>query len=305
METLQKINFLEAIDSYESLTKAAKHLFISQPYLSKVIKQMEDQLDTSLIYNHHTGSQLTYAGKRYLYYLKEIYRLENKIKDEMYLIRNQQQGEIFLGINPGLASFFLAKFIPQFQSIHPKIFLKLIENNQNITEKMILLDQIDLAIGMSPLLYQDELSTVTIYKEKIYLLVPQQSSLFSTQQAKKINTFHYSYNKLESEPLIITPLEYGLGSLIRSFYKKNHININPILTTSTVPTAINLSLAGMGSTYIPESLIETLPSDSSYNLYKLEDSSLFAEYILIYNKNKSLSLLTLKLLHTIQEKIAK
>lgn len=61
----------------------------------------------------------------------------------------------------------------------------------------------------------------------------------------------------------------------------------------------------MGSTYIPESLIETLPSDSSYNLYKLEDSSLFAEYILIYNKNKSLSLLTLKLLHTIQEKIAK
>lgn len=31
METLQKINFLEAIDSYESLTKAAKHLFISQP----------------------------------------------------------------------------------------------------------------------------------------------------------------------------------------------------------------------------------------------------------------------------------
>ena len=106
METLQKINFLEAIDSCESLTKAAKHLFISQPYLSKVIKQMEKQLDISLIHNHHTGSQLSYAGKRYLYYLKEIHRLENKITDEMYLIRSHQQGELFLGINSGLASFF-------------------------------------------------------------------------------------------------------------------------------------------------------------------------------------------------------
>ncbi|WP_283571863.1 LysR family transcriptional regulator [Streptococcus agalactiae] len=305
METLQKINFLEAIDSCESLTKAAKHLFISQPYLSKVIKQMEKQLDISLIHNHHTGNQLSYAGKRYLYYLKEIHRLENKITDEIYLIRSHQQGELFLGINSGLASFFLAKFIPHFQSANPKIDLNLIENNQNITEKMLLLEQIDLAIGMSPLVSKNELSTIPIYKEKIYLLVPQQSSLFSNQQAGKINYFHYSYNKLETEPIIITPLEYGLGNLICSFYKNHYININSILTTSTVPTDINLSLAGAGSTFIPESLISSLPSNKSYNLYKFEDTYLFAEYILIYNKNKNLSPITLKLLHTIQEEIAK
>lgn len=38
METLQKINFLEAIDSYESLTKAAKHLFLS-PISAKLLNK--------------------------------------------------------------------------------------------------------------------------------------------------------------------------------------------------------------------------------------------------------------------------
>ncbi|MGR1417400.1 LysR family transcriptional regulator, partial [Streptococcus agalactiae] len=37
------------MELYSNITKAAAHLFISQPYLSKVIKQLENELKIKLI----------------------------------------------------------------------------------------------------------------------------------------------------------------------------------------------------------------------------------------------------------------
>ena len=43
-------------------------------------------------------------------------------------------GEITLGINSGLASSILANVLPKFNLEHPEISVKLLENNQNISE---------------------------------------------------------------------------------------------------------------------------------------------------------------------------
>lgn len=37
--------------------------------------------------------------------------------------------------------------------------------------------------------------------------------------------------------------------MVKNFFKKNNLELNTVLTTSTVPTAVNLAKSGMGATF--------------------------------------------------------
>lgn len=289
MKTFQKILFLETIEKNKNITSAAKELFLSQPYLSKFIKQLESEFNIEILESNYRQTQLTYGGKRYLHYLKEIEALEKQMNNEFYLISNHKMGEIVLGINPGLASSMLGNVIPKFKKDQPEINIKLIENNQNISENLIATGEIDLAVGMAPVNNENQVSFSSILKEELFLFVPKTSLLFQDKNCGKINAFKEPLDMLEKEPLILTPLEYGMGKTVKEYYKKHHINLNQVITTSTSPTAINLSLSGMGSTFIPERLIDPYIDSHDCNLFRIDKTTFFAEYILLYKKDASLT----------------
>lgn len=289
MQIFQKINYLETIDRHKNITSAAKELFISQPYLSKFIKQLEAELNIQILESNYHRTQLTYGGKRYLYYLKEMEAIEKKMTRELYLISNNQKGEIVLGINPGLTSSLLGNVIPKFKKDHAQFNIKLVENNQNMSECMVATGDLDLAVGMSPVCDDNRVTSSTILKEELFLFVPSSSSLFNKNFCGQVHSFSQPLSLLEHEPLILTPLEYGMGKTVENYYKNQHIKLNQVITTSTSPTAISLSLSGMGSTFIPERLVAPYLSGQECNIFRIDKSKLIAEYILIYKKDTSLS----------------
>ncbi|EHI70063.1 LysR family transcriptional regulator [Streptococcus ictaluri] len=289
MQTFQKILYLETIEKHNSITSAAKELFLSQPYLSKFIKQTEEDIGITLFESNYHRTQLTYGGKRYLYYLKKIEEVEKQMTRELFLIGNNHKGEIILGINPGLASSLLGNVIPQFKKEHEGFHIKLIENNQNVSEQMVAKGELDLAVGMSPVCDDSKVSYSTIQKEELFLFVPKDSALFDVTNCGQISPFKQSLSLLENEPLILTPLEYGMGKTVARYYQKQHIKLNQVITTSTSPTAINLSLSGMGATFIPERLVSSYLDNKNCNIFRIDRLNLFAEYILIYSKDTSLS----------------
>ncbi|ALB16467.1 TPA: LysR family transcriptional regulator [Streptococcus agalactiae] len=288
MKNQQKLMYLESIELYSNITKAAAHLFISQPYLSKVIKQLENELKIKLIQSQGHQTFLTYAGQRYLFYLKEIDMIERQMAKELYLIRSDKKGEITLGINSGLASSILANVLPKFNLEHPEISVKLLENNQNISEQLVASGDIDLAVGMAPIVYKDGIASTTIYRDELFLMIPTTSQLYNAEKRGQIIPFEYPISVLDNEPLILTPLEYGIGKTIAQFYELHHMSLNQMITTSTVPTAASLSLSGMGATFVPQTLIHRY-LDKECNVYHFHKNKLFSEYIMIYKKDVELS----------------
>mgnify|MGYP006166416179 FL=1 len=57
--TLQQLRILKAIATEKSFTRAAELLYLSQPSLSKQIKILENNLDTSLINRENNKISLT------------------------------------------------------------------------------------------------------------------------------------------------------------------------------------------------------------------------------------------------------
>ncbi|MEG2143800.1 MAG: LysR family transcriptional regulator, partial [Oscillospiraceae bacterium] len=74
---LKQLNYFVAIAQNGSINKAAQSLFISQPYLSHVVKDLEDELGIRLLIRNKNGVSLTAEGERFFNYAVRIIKLKD------------------------------------------------------------------------------------------------------------------------------------------------------------------------------------------------------------------------------------
>lgn len=84
-------HFIDVLLKEDSFVKAAKKLYISQPYLTQLIKRIEDRLGTPIIDRDKKPYALTQAGLLYYQYLENIsynkQQLNKKSPNTLILIK--------------------------------------------------------------------------------------------------------------------------------------------------------------------------------------------------------------------------
>ena len=72
---LEYIEYVANIEKYHSINKAAKEMFFSQPFLSGVLKSLEDELGYALFVRNNRGVELTEEGKEFLRLGRQVQQL--------------------------------------------------------------------------------------------------------------------------------------------------------------------------------------------------------------------------------------
>ena len=90
---LQQLKYLVTIADCHSITKASKKLFVSQPYLSKVVSDFEAKINKQLFIRHNNGLELTSEGHK-------VYLLAQSIISQMEQLENLEHEEL-PGRRPG------------------------------------------------------------------------------------------------------------------------------------------------------------------------------------------------------------
>lgn len=101
--TLQQLKYIVEIADCRSVTNASKKLFVSQPYLSKVIADVESKLKKQIFIRSSNGLQLTTYGHK-------VYLMAQSIIKQMELLDNLENGEVCEEKNDNL-SFSVANLI--------------------------------------------------------------------------------------------------------------------------------------------------------------------------------------------------
>lgn len=94
---LKELNYILAIEKYGTITKAAEHLYISQPALSKYIKTLEETLDTNLLENTGRGIILTDAGKHYAKAARKMMEIYETMSRNLLNSDNMIHGTLRIG----------------------------------------------------------------------------------------------------------------------------------------------------------------------------------------------------------------
>jgi len=129
-----------------SFSKAAEELYISQPAVSKQIKELEKTHDTTLFLRKGNRISLTTAGRLVYTYAQKASKLHSELEYELGCLKNSHKGTLRIGASSSISQYLIPSILANFHSHYPEIDLKLFNGNSFAMEQMLNEGQIDIAL---------------------------------------------------------------------------------------------------------------------------------------------------------------
>ena len=134
---IRVLRYFLTVAREESFSKAAEVLYLSQPTLSRQIREMEEELGVQLLIRTNRNVQLTPEGQRLRRRAQEIVDLMDKTQDEFQHLDDEVSGQITIGAGETQIMREIAKVAIPLQREHPGIRFNLYSANaDDVAEKL-------------------------------------------------------------------------------------------------------------------------------------------------------------------------
>ena len=132
-----------------NMTRAAERLFISQPTMSKQLKELENELGAKLFIRSNYSIRLTEAGMLLRDRAEDILSLVDKTEAEFKSLEETNSGDIFVGAPESEAMSLFAEAVHSLQKNYPKIRCNIYSGNLSDVCERLDKGLLDFAIVMS------------------------------------------------------------------------------------------------------------------------------------------------------------
>jgi len=185
-----------------SFSKASELLFISQPAVSKNIKELEADLDIKLFERKAGKVKVTDAGRLVLDYAQRVLEMEKRLRFDIGTIKGRYGDELKIGASTTVGQYVLPPLLAKFRELHPKVSLLLLNGNTHEIEEALLKNEIEIAVveGSSK---NSQIKYTPYIKDEIVAIVHKNNPLYKREQI--------TLSELLETPVILR--EPGSGSL--------------------------------------------------------------------------------------------
>lgn len=166
------ISYVLAVAECGTITAAADKLYISQPALSRYLKNLETRLDIVLFDRIDNRLFLTAAGQEYVNFAKQIYEMEQRMTKSLVQFQNETRKRVRLGIPEHWASYIVPPLMIPLKTMLPQIKLDIVDVNSMKLEELLLSHEVDLTISRRPN-NQQSITSQYLHPDPIYLAVPR------------------------------------------------------------------------------------------------------------------------------------
>ena len=279
--TITQLKYVLAVSEHKNFTRAAEHVFVTQPTLSMQIQKLEEELSILIFDRSKKPIELTNVGKKIVNQARSIVNEAERMQDVVDQEKGFIGGEFKLGIIPTIMPTLLPMFLKNFTSKYPKVNLKIEELTTVEIISKLKDNHLDAAIAATPLL-QEKIKERVLYFEPFVGYVPKSHRLNSK-------------NKLDRTDLDINDillLEDG------HCFRDNVINICKNLKNSNAKesfqlesgsfeTLIKLSNEGFGMTLLPYlNTLDFSEKEQKEYLRYFNEPSPAREVSLLYKKSE-------------------
>ena len=279
--------YIDAILKYSNYNKAAKSLYISQPYLTQVIKRVESELDCELITRDKLPYRLTEQGKIYYQYLTSLENSYSKLLRDISDVSDSDRTVIKIGVLPSLGTYLLPLFIPEFLDMHPNCRIELAEVLPEKSERLTQNNELDFWLGQNSSNISPNLNSVSWGRHRYWAVIPRCCDLYQKDVAM-IPEGTIDISKILSQRLILTSKGSAIRKQIDHLLNVYKVKPNIIMESTDINTALRLATQNLGLTIIPESVyVKECPSD--YNLYPIPIDALSLDYFIAYHSERTLT----------------
>jgi DNA-binding transcriptional LysR family regulator len=124
---LEQLRAFVTVAQLGNFTRAAEHLHLAQPSLSRQISTLEQSLGAELFHRARAGSTLTVAGESLLPLARRMLADAASVRRELDELAGLRRGRVRLGATPTLCISLVAEVLSAFHAAHPGIELHITE----------------------------------------------------------------------------------------------------------------------------------------------------------------------------------
>ncbi|MFC5447740.1 cidABC operon transcriptional activator CidR [Paenibacillus aestuarii] len=241
--------FLEVV-RWQSFTKAAQALYITQPTISKTIKMIEDELGVVLF--ERIGSKrivLTDAGSILLAQAGQMVQSFEYMTSRLDELMQVKVGRIRIGLPPMVGVSFFPPIIGKFHEQFPKITLQLVEHGAKKVEAEVGSGELDIGVILLPT--KDELfESICLVKQRLMLVVSTAHRLASSPEVRLA--------ELREEPFLLFHEDFALHDRIIAACEEQGFQPNVVYKSTQWDFICEMVAANLGIALLPEAICKEL-----------------------------------------------
>ncbi|WP_372745783.1 LysR substrate-binding domain-containing protein [Lutibacter sp.] len=226
-----KLHIFKIVANHLSFTKAAEQLFISQPAISKAIRNLEYEYKITLFLRKRNSIELTNDGKSFLIYTNKILEIYNEMESQ-FLHKNETFPDLInFGVSTTLANYIMPKVIAKFRVQFPKTKFEITAGNSDEIEELILNQKLNFGIieGKNS---NRKLQYHKFIKDEIVLVTNAKNNTYK----KGI----ISLDVLQEIPIIVREMGSGTKEIVFEHLNNLHIKkLNTVVTLNSTEAIKN------------------------------------------------------------------
>ncbi|AOZ93129.1 cidABC operon transcriptional activator CidR [Paenibacillus crassostreae] len=242
---IRHLQYFMEVAHHKSFTKAAESLFITQPTISKTIKNIEEELQIVLFDRSSKKIELTDAGRIMYEQGRHIVKSFHNLSSELQDLQNLKKGHIRIGLPPMVGSSFFPEVIGQFHKEYPDVTIQIFEDGAKKVELDVESGLLD--IGVTVLPTDDELfHSFSFVQEKLMLIVHHTHALANKQDV--------SLSELEDESFVLFREDFAMHDRIIKECVRLGFQPHVVYESSQWDLISGMVAANLGIALLPETI---------------------------------------------------
>lgn len=275
---------------HENITKAAEELMISQPGISKAIKNLENQLNCTLFIRNKNGVILTEEAKLLYEELKNAMEIIDDAEDRLRSAINLESGNLNIGVSKTIAENILLPVLKEFNELYPNININIHTDYPKVLINKVRSGIVDFLILNMPFEVPNDFNSEELMKVHDIFIATEK---FSELKNKVINL-----EELNNYPLILQAHYSNMRSNIDNMASKLGFKFKPKMELASNTLVKKFALAGFGIGLVTKEYM----NDENYFEVKTKPI-INNRYIgILYLKNKTLNQSSKKFIELLKQK---
>ncbi len=166
---MHQVRYFLAVCEHLNVTRAAEACNVSQPAMTRAIKQLEEELGGLLFHRERNQTHLTDLGREMQPYLTEVLNQTEAAKQRARGMAKLEATPLSLGIMCSIGPSRLIDFVRRFQDANPGIDMTIRDGRAQLLQDALIAGEIDVALFGLPGPVDDRLQGRPLFEERFLI----------------------------------------------------------------------------------------------------------------------------------------
>ncbi|MDF2606650.1 MAG: Transcriptional regulator [Bacillales bacterium] len=286
---LHQLYVFTKVVEHKSFSKAADDIFLSQSTISSHIQSLEKSLNITLFDRVGRESILTPSGQKLYDWALKLLLLKDQAILDIKEGNNDFKGTIKVAVSTVPSQFIIPGMIKKFREEYSNVTFHLTQYPSKVVSEKVLNGSVDFGI-LGEKYENDKLCYIPLTKEKLVLITSNSINLAEPVTFKKIMKY----------PIIMRNSDSGTNSIFEKFLKSNQILKDELNIIAYTESLVEFVMQDMGIAIISEIAARNYVKNNMIKMYEIEEFNDERNFYLVYNINKTQSLVSLQFIKRIK-----